>query len=205
MGTLKFRGLSLVLTWAAVLAGPGVAAPPAAVAEPGPHAAEVRTTNHNDPHLHLFVDDEEVEQVENLQRVVNRPRKHPTPVVVADRPWEGERAQAWGSVVVEPDGLLRIWYFAFNTERRKDELDRGGYAYAESRDGVRWEKPELGVVEFHGSTKNNLFYTCAPDSKNLVDEELARRGLGLPALGEDGTQLGVVNNLDGLTVVRDDA
>jgi hypothetical protein len=165
---------------------------------------EVRTSNHNDPHLHLFLDDEEVEKVENLQRVLNRPRKHPTPVLVADKPWEGERAQAWGSVIVEPNGLLRIWYFAFNSERRQDELDRGGYAYAESRDGIHWKKPDLGVVDFRGSKKNNLFYTCAPDGKNLVDEELARRGLGLPALDENGKQIGVLNNLDGLTVVRDD-
>lgn len=171
---------------------------------PKPKAAEIRSSNHNDSHLHVFVDDEEVEKVENLERVLNRPKKHPAPVLVADKPWEGERAQAWGSVIVEPDGLLRIWYFAFNTERRKDELDRGGYCYAESRDGIHWKKPELGVIEFRGSKKNNLFYTCAPDGKNLVDEELARRGLGLPALDEDGKQIGVINNLDGLTVVRDD-
>jgi hypothetical protein len=167
-------------------------------------AKEIRTSNHNDPDLHLLVDDEELEFSENVKRVLNRPKKHSSPVVVADKPWEGERAQAWGSVIVEPDGLLRMWYFAFNTERRADELDRGGYAYAESRDGFKWTRPNLGVVEFRGSKENNLFYTCAPDGKNLVDEELARRNIGLPAIDENGKTIGVVNNLDGLTVVRDD-
>jgi hypothetical protein len=62
----------------------------------------------------------------------------------------------------------------------------------------------LGVVEFRGSKENNLFYTCAPDGKNLVDEELARRGVGLPALDENGKQIGILNNLDGLTLIRDD-
>ncbi len=169
-----------------------------------PDDAGAAPATFNDPGLHLFVDDDEVEKVEDLLRVVNRPRKHPEPVVVADQPWEGERAQAWGSVVQEPDGRLRLWYFAFNTERRQDELDRGGYAYAESRDGFHWTKPNLGVVEFRGNKDNNLFYSCAPDGKNLVDEELARRGLGLPAMDENGRVIGVVNNLDGLTVVRDD-
>ena len=42
------------------------------------------------------------------------------------------------------------------------------------------------MVAFRGSKDNNLFYTCAPDGNNLVDEELARRGLGLPALDEQG-------------------
>ncbi|MBW3599681.1 MAG: hypothetical protein KY475_20725 [Planctomycetes bacterium] len=169
-----------------------------------PAPADARSQSHDNPDLHLFVDDEEIARSEGLLRIVNRPQKHAEPVLVADKPWEGERAQAWGSVILEPDGLLRLWYFAFNTERRKDELDRGGYCYAESRDGIHWEKLNLGVVEFRGSKENNLFYTCAPDGKNLVDEELARRGLGLPALDETGKQIGVLNNLDGLTVVRDD-
>lgn len=160
--------------------------------------------SHADPALYLLVDDGEVERAEGLARFVNRPRKQPEPVVTADRPWEGERAQAWGSVIQEPDGRLRLWYFAFNTERRPSELDRGGYAYAESRDGLRWRKPALGLVEFRGSRRNNLFYTFAPDGRNLVDEELARRGLGLPALDESGRPIGVLNNADGLTVVRDD-
>jgi len=28
--------------------------------------------------------------------------------------------------------------------------------YAESRDGIHWERPELGIVEFNGSKKNNI-------------------------------------------------
>ncbi len=160
--------------------------------------------NHNDPNLHLFLDDEDVASIKHLERVINKPRKRPEPVVQADRPWEGERAQAWGSVIQEPDGLFRMWYFAFNTERRWDSLDVGGYCYAESRDGIHWEKPNLNLFEFRGSKRNNLFYSCAPDGKNLVEEELARRGLGLTARDARGKPVGVLNNLDGLTVVRDD-
>ena len=160
--------------------------------------------NHNDPHLYLFLDNVDVLHKEHLELSMNRIYKLPKPVLSADRPWEGERAQAWGSVICEPDGLFRMWYFAFNTERRWDELDRGGYCYAESRDGIHWEKPDLHQFEFRGSKRNNLFYSCAPDGHNLVDEELARRGLGLPAMDENGVLIGVVNNLDGLTVVRDD-
>jgi hypothetical protein len=34
--------------------------------------------------------------------------------------------------------------------------ERWRAAYAESVDGVTWVKPELGLVEFRGSKKNNL-------------------------------------------------
>ncbi|MGZ4971435.1 MAG: hypothetical protein ACXWDN_01645 [Limisphaerales bacterium] len=159
----------------------------------------------NDTNLHLFVDDYEIARSTNLLRVVNRIKKHPQPVLVADKPWEGNRAQAWGSVIQETNGLLRMWYFAMNTDRVANEMDRGGYCYAESRDGIHWTKPNLGLVEFRGSKANNLFYTFSPDGKNVVDEELARRGEGLPAYDLGNKEIGVVNNADGISVVRDDA
>ncbi|MFO0916908.1 MAG: hypothetical protein U0872_01155 [Planctomycetaceae bacterium] len=194
-----------MLSWC----GQTTAAAAAQNASIGSHPSSGRSLN--DPHLHLFVDDAEIERSEGLLRVINKPKKRSEPVVVADRPWEGDRAQAWGSVVQEPDGLLRMWYFSMNTEhfgvtgdRRAEFRDRGGYAYAESRDGIHWEKPDLGVVEFRGSKKNNLFYTFSPDGKNLVELDLARQGFGLPAFDQDGAQIGVVNNMDGSTVIRDD-
>ena len=199
----NFLGRSLAIG-AGSIGWPAAAAPPQDGNQSYLFTTNPDPQNHLDPHLHLLIDDQEIAKQSHVKRIMNRMQKHPTPVLVADRPWEGERAQAWGSVIQEPDGLFRMWYFAFNTQRRFDLLDVGGYAYAESRDGVHWTKPDLGEVEFRGSKRNNLFYSCAPDRKNLVDEELARRGLGLPARDEQGRTIGVVNNLDGLTVVRDD-
>ncbi len=157
----------------------------------------------NDPDLHLLVDDHEIVSYVNLERVLNRPRKHPEPVIRVEHPWEGYRAQAWGSVLREPNGLIRCWYFGFPA-RQEDQPDAGGYCYAESRDGIHFEKPELGIAEFRGSKKNNLWYPMSPDGKNLTERELARQRRGLPAYDENGDPIGVVNNMDGLTVVRDD-
>ena len=157
----------------------------------------------NDKNLHLFVDDYEIQHYTNLLRVINKPEKHKTPVLIADKEWECGRVQAWGSVIQEPDGLIRMWYFAMNN-RSKGSEDKGGYCYAESRDGINWEKPDLGLVKFRGSTKNNIWYSMNPDSNNLSEQELAKNGMGLPAFDEEGNQIGVVNNLDGLTVVKDD-
>ena len=42
----------------------------------------------------------------------------------------------------------------------QEDLDRPEYVcLATSRDGVDWEKPELGLVSFHGSTANNILTT----------------------------------------------
>ncbi|MBT4818427.1 MAG: LamG domain-containing protein, partial [Lentisphaerae bacterium] len=55
------------------------------------------------------------------------------------------RCQFDGSVYYL-DGAFRMWYWAMP----------GGPAYAESDDGVRWTKPNLGLLEFQGSRNNNL-------------------------------------------------
>lgn len=161
--------------------------------------------HHHDPHLHLFVDDFEIETRENLARIVNKPRKHTQPVIVSDRPWEGpHRVQAWGSILQEPDGKLRGWYFTLDASRNAREMDRGGCCYAESTDGIHWTKPDLGIVEFRGSKQNNLFYCFNSDGKNRTDELLATPGNGLQTVDAAGNPIGLVNHADGLTVVRDD-
>jgi hypothetical protein len=148
------------------------------------------TQNHVDPHLHLFLDDAEIHQIYGLRRVVNRPARRSDPVLAPTMPWEqGCRTQAWGSVVAEPDGLLRMWYMVFNARKDPGTEANGGFAYAESRDGIHWEKPALGLVEWRGSKENNYFLTF---------------GQGIPVADEAGRPAGLVTGMDGLTVVRDD-
>lgn len=73
------------------------------------------------------------------------------PVLVADRPWEGRVVYVYGSVLPGADGRgYRMWYHAWHGEYRN--------LYATSPDGLRWEKPSLGLVEFQGSKDNNIFF-----------------------------------------------
>lgn len=158
----------------------------------------------NDPGLHLLVDDEEVEERQNLTRFVNKPKKRSEPVLISDRPWEARnRVQCWGSVIREPNGLFRMWYFAFFLDRRPTEVDRSAHCYAESIDGIHWEKPNLGVFKFRGSTDNNIVYGFHPNRIHMTEEMLARRRLGLPAVDLEGRQIGILNNAD-ITVLRDE-
>lgn len=78
-------------------------------------------------------------------------RKDPAPVITGDKAWEAAGVFVYGSVVEEA-GRFRLWYQA------RDRLGGNGHAvgYAESRDGVSWEKPDLGLVEFAGDRNTNL-------------------------------------------------
>ena len=153
----------------------------------------------HDPDLHLFVDDDEVASARHLTRVLNRPRRRAAPVVPADRPWEGGRVQAWGSVIQEPDGRLRLWYLGFPNDRPLG-WKRLCFCYAESRDGIHWDKPDLGLEAWHGRRDNNLFYSFGDDDCT----RLALRGEGLMVYDRAGQPRFVVNNMDGMTVLRDD-
>ncbi len=105
----------------------------------------------------LFVDDH---LVEKLSGGAQLRLHHPAPREVAiecDKPWEGNGA---GYMTVFQDGdRYRMYYRGVHIVYTRDgyhETHREVYCYAESRDGVHWTKPELGLVKFEGSRKNNI-------------------------------------------------
>ena len=113
----------------------------------------------------LFVDSYIIQSLTDARQVLNQAVKHPaSPVVKQDRPWEGNLIQT-GSVVYDGDAkLFKMWYYTgqfvlgTNKEGRPADVAEGSThtAYAFSRDGIHWEKPNLGLVEFEGSRDNNL-------------------------------------------------
>lgn len=100
----------------------------------------------------LFVDDYLVEQKTNVVRTYHPFKKYPgNPVLTAEKPWEGTQVYVYGTVLPAEDGSgYRMWYHAWNGEYRN--------LYATSRDGINWEKPNLGLVSFQGSKENNIFF-----------------------------------------------
>jgi len=69
-------------------------------------------------------------------------------------PWEGSGC---GYHTVFKDGdIYRMYYKAWHIDLDGDVSNPVVICYAESDDGIRWHKPELGLVEFDGSTRNNI-------------------------------------------------
>ena len=108
--------------------------------------------------LELFVDDTLIDTLRAARRVLHQPV--PREVVIQhDLPWEGSGSDY--HTVFQDGPLYRMYYTAFlltGTDGKIVTSGRPRGAYAESRDGIHWVKPELGVIEFKGSKRNNIVW-----------------------------------------------
>jgi len=111
--------------------------------------------------LELFVDQA---LVESLSGGAKLRLHHPTIREMAlehDAPWEGS-GSGYHSIFKDGD-LYRMYYKAYQISpmheadpKNRAEVHPPFCAYAESDDGIRWRKPNLGLHEFNGSTDNNI-------------------------------------------------
>lgn len=102
------------------------------------------------------------------------------------RRWEVRYDNSYPNVLYDPrDGVYRCYYTVCSKDRDSAAADRAerarrdyrpsptrvvSLAYAESKDGVHWVKPALGLVEFEGSTANNLLFRYAHGTGVFLDE-----------------------------------
>lgn len=97
----------------------------------------------------LFLDDYIVQKMEGLSRTLHQPVKK-GPVMKPDLATEGYvwwRSPIW----IPEEGVYRMYY---NNEQFG--------MLATSKDGIHWERPNLGLVEFRGSTNNNHLPDSCP-------------------------------------------
>ncbi|MBD3188683.1 hypothetical protein GF325_17785 [Candidatus Bathyarchaeota archaeon] len=80
------------------------------------------------------------------------------PILEADKPWEADFIGAYISMVQEDDGRYRVWYEAF-PDYKNDGTSF--LCHAISHDGMHWEKPDVGLVEWNGTLENNILFTPA--------------------------------------------
>ena len=107
--------------------------------------------------LELLVDEHLIERMSGgaaLRMHYPTPRE---PTLVTDKPWEGSMC---GYTTVFQDGdLYRMYYKAWHVDLSGGELASPhgmAVAYAESRDGIHWYRPNLGLFEFDGKSDNNI-------------------------------------------------
>lgn len=97
----------------------------------------------------LFLDDHHLERPVNAEIVFHRPVKDDKPVILPDRPWEVHHLN-WLLGAPSWNAQKKRWQAWYGTRWNLHSL------YAESHDGLAWEKPDLGLVEYGGSRANNI-------------------------------------------------
>ncbi|MCU0916253.1 MAG: hypothetical protein MUC88_17085 [Planctomycetes bacterium] len=107
--------------------------------------------------------------IEQVQGAVELRLHEPVPqevVLVHDRPWEGNSC---GYHTIFQDGpIYRMYYRGWNHNMATGkQTHRAVVCYAESRDGIHWERPMLDLVEFQGSKQNNIIWS-GPETHNFV-------------------------------------
>lgn len=143
----------------------------------------------------IFVDDELIASKEGVVRRAHACKKLQEPVMVPKESWEQDgddrRIYVYGTVLRDDEtGQFRLWY------------NRGSQTLlATSQNGMKWERPRLGVCEFAGSKENNIVLAMLHSPSIVYREDAAEPDNRYQMLGF-GTKLGrgyyVAHSADGI-------
>ena len=112
-------------------------------------------------------------------------------VLKFDNAWEGQFS-AYCTIIKDGD-LFRLYYRGGPLDG-KDGSNKEYTCYAQSKDGIHWVKPELGIYKVNGNKKNNIVLAnSAPFTHNFSpfldknpDTEPAQRYKALSGLEKTG-------------------
>lgn len=114
--------------------------------------------------LELFVDDFLIDSTDgdvSRQMVLPQPKEV---VFETGEPWEGNTS---GYYTVFQDGeIYRMIYRGWQHDDKKAAHEEVT-CYAESKDGIHWTKPKLGLFEWNGSKENNIVW-LGPGTHNFT-------------------------------------
>lgn len=107
----------------------------------------------------LFVDDFLIDRMNGAELKMHAPVRAEK-VLEFDKPWEGSTCGFFS--VIDDNGLFRLYYRGSANNPKGDDRHSTDnpmtVCYAESKDGIHWTRPNLGLVEFRGSKDNNIIW-----------------------------------------------
>ena len=107
----------------------------------------------------LLVDDHVIESLDGFGRVFHQPERYSgNPILTGSEPWEKWLIELNGRSVVydEQRSEFRMYYGANLPDAGAPTRTRYKVCLALSRDGLHWQRPNLGLVEWEGSRSNNI-------------------------------------------------
>jgi hypothetical protein len=162
----------------------------------------LRQTTGSDSEKYLVFDTRVLDTLENAYLVLGKVEKDArNPLIREDKPWEVNCDNLYPNVLFDTEEqLFKCWYSPFivdsvnagATAEIRSRMTRWqaekafpgrkvremGVCYATSKDGIVWDKSELGAVKYDGSTKNNVVLRAAHGAgviKDLRDSDPRRR------------------------------
>lgn len=115
--------------------------------------------------LELFVDNHLIDEIKgDIHRQLIKPE--PKEVVFeTGELWEGNTS---GYYTVFQDGdLYRMIYRGWQHDEKMKAAHKEVTCYAESKDGIHWEKPKLRLFNWNGSKENNIVW-LSPGTHNFT-------------------------------------
>ena len=103
----------------------------------------------------LFVDEFWIDKSSRIKRELHSPVSQGIGIP-GDKPWD--KGNIWAATIINDDGKYKVWYRCDTEPETALTRSGNGTGYAESDDGLNWEKPNLGIFELNGSKDNNLVW-----------------------------------------------
>src|ERR1051325_4881642 len=111
------------------------------------------------PGKHLVLDNTTIADTYRLRRRVHQPSRDPQePILRPEAPWDGQSVTPLHVVFDDERRTWRMWYQAHDhnvaAERKRLGKTKNGNVgepqpiyccYSESADGIRWQRPNLGI------------------------------------------------------------
>lgn len=139
----------------------------------------------------LFVDAFLIDRLTNASLKAHQPEPREA-VFTCEEPWEGNTSAYF--TLFRDEDRFRMYYRGGHWDVAAKKATHPEFTcYAESRDGLSWTKPKLGLFEFNGSKDNNIVWAgegthcftpfkdanpaCPPDARYKAMSGGFRRGL----------------------------
>ncbi len=122
----------------------------------------------------LFVDDTLIERKNDCKLKLHPPVARDV-VLEHNEEWEGNTS--YDHSIIRDVDRYRLYYRGSHYDEYADAIGDEYVCYAESYDGIKWWKPELGLFSYKGSRKNNIIRMDEIGTHNFVPFKDSRPGV----------------------------
>ncbi len=146
----------------------------------------------------MFLDNELLESTPGVSRRLHPAKKHLlNPVIRCERWCDGAYMQPYTTMYDEEEKLFKMWARSGADSPSGYIGGNAGYMlYFTSKDGVHWEKPNLGIVELEGRRDHNVVFisdmvTSSPTKRAYGPEKFVMPTVAMTPQGKKAFFWGV--------------